>query len=122
MPNDCSPVQPANQAWVARPHPGAATACAPGNPVTEARQLVHDYLVWECVVNGPDAIVGAFARESRYRISLWDSLIVHAADVAEAENLLSVTLISGQRHGDVLVENPFNQRAVTRLAPEDCQS
>ena len=77
-------------------------------PVAEARQLVNDYLVWECIVNGPDAIVGAFAYESRYRISFRDSLIVHAANVAEAGILLSEDLNSGQRYGGVLVENPFN--------------
>ena len=77
-------------------------------PVVEARQLVNDYLVWECIVNGPDAIVGAFDYESRYRISFWDSLIVHAANVSEASILLSEDLNSGQRYGGVLVENPFH--------------
>ena len=77
-------------------------------PVAEARQLVNDYLGWECIVNGPDAIVGAFDYESRYRISFWDSLIVHAANVSEAGVLLSEDLIAGQRYGDVLVKNPFN--------------
>ena len=76
-------------------------------PVAEARQLINDYLVWECIENGQDAIVGAFDYESRYRISFWDSLIVHAANVAQAEILLSEDLNSGQRYGSVLVENPF---------------
>ena len=76
-------------------------------PVTEARQLINDYLVWDCIENGQDAIVGAFDYESRYRISFWDSLIVHAANVAQAEILLSEDLNSGQRYGGVLVESPF---------------
>ncbi|MDE0064273.1 MAG: PIN domain-containing protein [Gammaproteobacteria bacterium] len=77
-------------------------------PIAEARQLVNDYLVWECIVNGPEAIVGAFDYESRYLISFWDSLIVHAANVSEAGVLLSEDLNSGQRYGNVLVENPFD--------------
>lgn len=84
--------------------------------VTEARQLINDYLVWECIVNGQDAIVRSFDYESRYRISFWDSLIVHAANVSEAEILLSEDLNSGQRYGGVLVENPFN--IAPRTVPE----
>lgn len=32
--------------------------------VSAARQLVKDYLAWECVVNDADAIVAAFDHES----------------------------------------------------------
>ena len=75
--------------------------------VSAARQLVKDYLVWECVVNDADAIVAAFDFESRYRISFWDALIVNAANAAGADVLLTEDLSPGQRYGDVVVENPF---------------
>ncbi len=75
--------------------------------VSAARQLVKDYLAWECVVNDADAIVAAFDFESRYRISFWDALIVNAANAAGADVLLTEDLSPGQRYGDVVVENPF---------------
>ena len=76
-------------------------------PVAGARQIVKDYLAWECVVNDADAIVAAFDYESRYRISFWDALIVNAANVASADVLLTEDLNPGQRYGSVVVENPF---------------
>ncbi|MDE0191201.1 MAG: PIN domain-containing protein [Gammaproteobacteria bacterium] len=76
-------------------------------PVAGARQIVKDYLAWDCVVNDADAIVAAFDYESRYRISFWDALIVNAANVASAEVLLTEDLNPGQRYGSVVVENPF---------------
>lgn len=75
--------------------------------VSAARQLVKDYLAWECVVNDADAIVGAFDYESRYRISFWDALIVNAANAADADVLLTEDLNPGQRYGAVVVEDPF---------------
>ena len=75
--------------------------------VSAARQLVKDYLAWECVVNDADAIVAAFDFESRYRISFWDALIVNAANAAGADVLLTEDLSPSQRYGDVVVENPF---------------
>ena len=75
--------------------------------VSAARQVVKDYLAWECVVNDADAIVAAFDYESRYRISFWDALIVNAANTAGAEVLLTEDLSPGQRYGSVVVENPF---------------
>ena len=76
-------------------------------PRREARQIVEDYLAWECVANDVDAIVAAFDYESRYGISFWDALIVNAANNAGAEILLSEDLSAGQRYGSVVVENPF---------------
>ena len=73
--------------------------------VSTARQVVKDYLAWECVVN--EAVVSAFDYESRYRISFWDALIVNAANVAGADVLLSEDLNPGQQYGAVVVENPF---------------
>jgi predicted nucleic acid-binding protein len=79
------------------------------HPLTldEVRRLVQDYLSWEVVVNKPDAILSALEVESRFRISFWDALIVHAAESAGAEILYSEDLASGQQYGTVQVVNPL---------------
>lgn len=73
----------------------------------ETRDLVADYLSWEIVVNTADSIVEALALESRYRISFWDAMIVHAAQSAGAGVLYSEDLSDGQVYGTVRVVNPL---------------
>ena len=72
------------------------------------RELISDYLAWHVVVNDGDAVVAALDLEKRYRVSFWDALIIHAAQVAGAEVLYSEDLPDGQRYGDVRVDNPLN--------------
>jgi predicted nucleic acid-binding protein len=73
----------------------------------ELRDIVQDYLKWEVVVNGPEAIVGALEFEARYRISFWDALILQAAETAGATVLYSEDLASGQSYRAVQVIDPF---------------
>jgi predicted nucleic acid-binding protein len=73
------------------------------------RELVSDYLAWHVVVNDGDAVVAALDLEKRYRLSFWDALIIHAAQVGGAEVLYSEDLSDGQRYGDVRVVNPLNR-------------
>ncbi len=72
-----------------------------------AREVVADYLPWQVVVNGGDAILEALDLEARYRISFWDALVVQAAQVAGAEVLHSEVLSDGQNYGTVRVKNPL---------------
>lgn len=77
-------------------------------PATDAmRALVQDYSAWEVVTNTAASIVGALEIESRYRISFWDALIVHAAEAAAATVLYSEDLNDGQVYGAVRVVNPL---------------
>lgn len=73
----------------------------------ETRDLVADYLSWEIIVNTGDSVVEALELESRYRISFWDAMIVHAAQVAGAGVLYSEDLSDGQAYGSVRVVNPL---------------
>jgi predicted nucleic acid-binding protein len=72
-----------------------------------AREVVVDYLAWQVVVNTGESILHALDLEQRHRISFWDALIVHAADVSGASVLYSEDLSDGQRYGAVAVVNPF---------------
>jgi predicted nucleic acid-binding protein len=53
------------------------------------KSLVQDFLKWHVVVNTGESVLGALEIEAKHRISFWDSLIVYAAQVAEAEVLYS---------------------------------
>ena len=72
-----------------------------------AREVVVDYLAWQVVVNSGESILHALDLEQRYRISFWDALIVHAAEVSGASVLYSEDLSNGQRYGAVTVVNPL---------------
>ena len=75
------------------------------------RDIVSDYLAWQVVVNGGDSILDALDLEARYRISFWDALVIHAAQIAGAEILYSEDLSDGQRYGTVRVRNPLKRSA-----------
>jgi predicted nucleic acid-binding protein len=74
------------------------------------RDVVSDYLTWQVVVNGGESILEAIDLESRYQISFWDALMVHAAQTSGAAVLYSEDLSDGQRYGTVRVTNPFKQQ------------
>jgi predicted nucleic acid-binding protein len=76
--------------------------------IEETRRLIEDYLNWEIVVNTPDSVVHALMIETRYQISFWDALIIHAAESSGATILYSEDLSDGQTYGSVRVVNPLN--------------
>src|ERR1700727_2735471 len=41
-------------------------------PIEEIRELIHDYLSWEIMVNTPQAVIQALQIEVRYKKSFWD--------------------------------------------------
>lgn len=71
------------------------------------RDLVADYLSWQVVVNRAESIVEALGLEERYRISFWDALILHAAQVSGAAILYSEDFSDGQTYGTVRVVDPL---------------
>jgi len=78
-------------------------------PIEETRRLIQDYLSWEVVVNSPGSVVQALELEARYRISFWDALILHAAEMAGATVLYSEDLAGGQSYGSIRVINPLRE-------------
>jgi len=76
-------------------------------PVDEVRGLIRDYMSWEIVVNGPEAVMQALEIEVRYKASFWDALILQAAEQAGAAVLYSEDLAGKQSYGTVRVVNPL---------------
>lgn len=75
--------------------------------VEDTLQVLHQYLQWQVVLNSATSVVEALSLEVRYRISFWDALILHAAQVANARVLYSEDFSHGQVYGSVKAVNPF---------------
>jgi predicted nucleic acid-binding protein len=71
------------------------------------REIVTDYLTWQIVVNGGEAILEALEVQERYQVSFWDALVIHAAHASGANVLYSEDLSEGQVYGSVRVVNPL---------------
>lgn len=54
-----------------------------------------------------ELVIGAIAGSREWGISLWDALIIRAAEVAGCRRLLSEDLADGTVYGGILVEDPF---------------
>ncbi len=76
-------------------------------PHDEARRTVEDYMAWNVVINDAALLVKAMNCKQRWRISLWDALIVEAARRAGATELWTEDLNTGQDFDGVLVVNPL---------------
>ena len=59
------------------------------------------------MVNAPESTLQALDLESRYKISFWDALVVHAAEKAGATTIYSDDLSDQQRFDSVQVVNPL---------------
>ncbi len=76
-------------------------------PVEEVRLLIRDYATWEIVTSTPESVLQALDIELRYKTSLWDALILQAAESSGASILYSEDLATGQRYSAVRVINPL---------------
>jgi predicted nucleic acid-binding protein len=73
----------------------------------EVRALLRDYMAWEVVTNTPESVLRALDIEVRYKTSFWDALIIESAESAGAAILYSEDFRTGQRFGQVQVQDPL---------------
>ena len=78
-----------------------------GVPLAQATQIVRDFAVWPVVDNDLDLLLAGLDEKARWRISLWDALILAAARLSGARELLTEDLNHSQDYGGVKVVNPF---------------
>ena len=78
-----------------------------GASTGEAVKLVELYSCWRVIANDTAVLKDAMQIIVRYKLSLWDSLIVAAAIRAGAEELWTEDLQHGQKFGRLQVINPF---------------
>lgn len=76
-------------------------------PRKEARDLIHQYLVWDLILIDGPMILKASELEEKLRLAFWDALIIIAAKNGRASILLSEDFRHGQKFEEVSVQNPF---------------
>ena len=52
-------------------------------------------------------VASAITGSREWQISIWDALILRAAEIAGCRRVLSEDLADGTTYGSVVVENPF---------------
>lgn len=83
----------------------------PGLSREEARDEVRDLTSWRPIPASNELLERAFQVEDRFGLSLWDGLIVAAAQVAGCRYLLTEDLQDSRELDGLLVVNPFRHDA-----------
>jgi predicted nucleic acid-binding protein len=76
-----------------------------------AHEMVEEMARLPVVPADAQLVLSAMAGSHEWRISLWDALIVRAAEVSGCGLVLSEDLTHGAAYGSVRVENPFRASA-----------
>jgi predicted nucleic acid-binding protein len=72
-----------------------------------AATLIDDFSHWQIIANTHDLFLSGLQARARWQLSLWDAMIVAAAEQAGATTLYTEDLNHGQRYGSVRALNPF---------------
>ena len=76
-------------------------------PASLAAELITSYALWPVVESDLALVQSAIARTQNQRISIWDAMVVEAANRCGADTLLSEDMSHGVRYGETTVVNPF---------------
>jgi predicted nucleic acid-binding protein len=76
-------------------------------PADDAEAMVRQLSALPVVAIDASLVASAIGGSREWRISIWDALILRAADVAGCRRVLSEDLADGMTYGSVVVENPF---------------
>jgi predicted nucleic acid-binding protein len=70
-------------------------------------QIVRDYSIWPVVENTLSLMQAGLAEQARWQLSLWDSMILAAARLSGASELITEDFSHGQDYGGIKAINPF---------------
>ena len=73
----------------------------------EIHQILYDLSAWPVVDNTLLVLKMALGEQSRWKISLWDAMILAAARSCGAQELVSEDFNHGQDYDGIRVINPF---------------
>jgi predicted nucleic acid-binding protein len=76
-------------------------------PVEDAEVLVRQLSVLPVVAIDRSLVVSSIVGSRAWQISIWDALVLRAAEVAGCRRVLGDDLADGATYGSVVVENPF---------------
>ncbi len=77
---------------------------------TEDADMVGQLSLLPVVAIDGSLVASAIAGSRSWNISIWDALIIRAAETAGCRRVLSEDLADGATYGSVVVENPFASR------------
>jgi predicted nucleic acid-binding protein len=80
-----------------------------GHSAEEAAQLIADFSIWPVIDNTLAVFRVGLSLQARWQFSLWDAMILAAAQASGARELLTEDLNHGQDYGGVRVVNPFRE-------------
>lgn len=75
--------------------------------VDAAEAMVRHLSALAVVAVDATLVVSAIVGSREWQVSIWDALIIRAAEVAGCRRVLSEDLADGTTYGSVVVENPF---------------
>jgi predicted nucleic acid-binding protein len=78
-----------------------------GHRAEEALALIADFSLLPVIDNSLALFRLGIALQIRWQLSLWDAMIVAAAQTSGARELFTEDLNHGQNYGGILVINPF---------------
>ena len=76
-------------------------------PAQDAQAMVAQLSALPVVAVDASLVAAAIAGSREWQVSIWDALILRAAEVAGCRLVLSEDLADGATYGSVVVENPF---------------
>lgn len=76
-------------------------------PPDEAEAMVRQLSVLPVVAIDSSLVAAAITGSREWRISIWDALILRAAEVAGCRRVFSEDLADGAAYGSIVVENPL---------------
>jgi predicted nucleic acid-binding protein len=74
----------------------------------DAEAMVRQLAALPVVAIDSSLVVSAITGSREWQISIWDALILRAAEAAGCRRVLSEDLAAGATYGSVVVENPFS--------------
>jgi len=78
-----------------------------GRTAAESARLIDDFCRWPVMDNSLALFRLGLSVQKRWRLSLWDGMIVAAAQMSGATELYTEDLNHGQNYGGVQAINPF---------------
>ena len=78
-----------------------------GHSAEEASMLISDFFHWPVIDNTLAVFRLGLSFQHRWQLSLWDAMILAAAQAGGARELFTEDLNHGQDYGGVRVVNPF---------------
>ena len=76
-------------------------------PAANAQTLIAAYTGWSVVPSDLTLVTAAIEKSTQHQLSIWDAMVIEAAQRGGAQTLYTEDLTHGQRFDAITVVNPF---------------